>query len=81
MGSSARLSSESDAIINEMMAKTGKTKITIIQEALEYYRFKEKMRLFNESYEQLKTHKAKWKQELEERNELEGTLSDGFEDE
>jgi hypothetical protein len=79
MALTARISPESDAIIHEMITKTGKTKIEIIQEALGYYRFKERMRLFNESYDRLKSDKSAWKQELEEREELEKTLVDGLE--
>lgn len=81
MALTARISPASDAIIHELANKTGKSKIVIIEEALESYRFRERMRLFNESYVKLKDDKAKWAQELEERNELEGTLGDGFEDE
>ena len=79
MGLTARISPESDAIIHEMISKTGKSKIVIIQEALEAYRFKERMRLFNESYEKLRSDKDAWKKELEEREILEGTLEDGLE--
>jgi hypothetical protein len=80
MALTARISPESDAIINEIMAKTGKSKIEIIQKALEYYRLKERMRSFNESYDRLKADKKTWKQELKERQELEGTLLDGLEE-
>ena len=81
MGLSARITPESDAIIHELVAKTGKRKIIIIQEALEQYRFHERMRMFNEAYGKLRTDKALWKQELAERGELEGTLSDGLDEE
>ena len=76
----AKISPRSNAIINEIAAKTGKNKITIIQEALETYRYKERMRLLNEEYESLRTNNKLWKQELEERKELEGTLLDGLEE-
>lgn len=81
MALTARISTNSDAIIHELVNKTGKSKIEIIEEALEAYRFKERMRLFNESYERLKANKKAWKKELEDREELEGTLMDGLEDE
>ena len=81
MASTARISPESEAIIQEMAARTGKSKIEIIHEALEYYRFAERMRLFNESYEKLKSDEKAWQKELEERKDLEGTLMDGHEDE
>jgi predicted transcriptional regulator len=81
MALTVRISSASDAIIHELVNKTGKSKIEIIEEALESYRFRERMRLFNESYDRLKADKTAWAQELEERDELEGTLMDGLEDE
>lgn len=75
----ARISPASDAIIDEIAAKTGKSKIEIIDEALEAYSFQERMRVLNDEFERLRSDEQKWKQELEERNELEGTLSDGLE--
>lgn len=79
MGLTARITPESEAIIQEMIAKTGKSKIEIIQEALKSYRHRERMRLFNESYEKLRANKELWEEELKEREELEGTLTDGLE--
>lgn len=79
--STARISPASDAIIQELVVKTGKSKIVIIEEALESYRFRERMRLFNKSYEKLRGDKDRWAEELKERDELEGTLGDGLEDE
>ena len=81
MAHTARISPESDAIINELVTKTGKSKIAIIEEALESYRFRERMRLFNESYTRLQDDKTMWEKELQERDELEGTIGDGLEDE
>ncbi len=81
MAHTARISSMSDDIIKDLVDKTGKSKIVIIEEALESYRFRERMRLFNESYAKLRANKKAWAQELKEREELEGTLQDGLEDE
>lgn len=81
MAHTARISPASDAIIDELVTKTGKSKIVIIEEALESYRFRERMRLFNESYTRLKDDKTLWEKELQERDELEGTVGDGLEDE
>lgn len=81
MAHTARISPESDAIIEELVTKTGKSKIVIIEEALESYRFQERMRMFNESYTRLKGDKEMWKEELKDREELEGTIGDGLEDE
>lgn len=80
MALTARISPTSDAIIHELASATGKSKILIIEEALESYRFHERMRLFNESYGKLRSDKKRWDEELEERKELEGTLRDGLYD-
>jgi len=81
MALTARISSTSDEIIHELVNKTGKSKIIIIEEALEAYRFRERMRLFNESYERLRADKNAWASELTDREEIEGTLLDGLDDE
>ena len=77
----SRISPKSDEIIHEMVSITGKAKIEIIEEALEVYRHHERMRLFNEAYDRLRSDKKTWKKELKERERLEGTLEDGLEDE
>jgi hypothetical protein len=38
------------------------------------------MRILNEEYERLRSDEKKWKQELDERQELDGTLADGLEE-
>jgi len=42
-------------------------------------RFHERMKLLNEQYEKLRSNKKLWAEELKERKELEGTLTDGLE--
>lgn len=79
MALTARISGESDHILQELVVKTGKSKIEIIDEALKSFRFHERMRLLNMEYEKLRSNKEAWNQELEERKELEGTLNDGLE--
>jgi len=81
MAQTARISQKSDHIIQEMVKLTGLNKIEIIESALEVYRHQERLRRFNESYLQLKNNSTAWKEEQEEREELEGTLGDGFEEE
>ena len=41
----------------------------------------EKLRLLNEAYQNLKSDPDSWKEELEEREELEGAIADGLEEE
>jgi hypothetical protein len=81
MAETARISNYSNEIIKDFITITGKTKVEIIEEALELYRYHEKMRILNEQFENLRCDKKAWKQELKERKELDGTLLDGLEDE
>lgn len=39
-----------------------------------------KMKEYNDSYEKLRENKNEWKEELEERQILEGTLMDGLDE-
>lgn len=80
MALTARISSTSDQIIEELVNTTGKTKVDIIEEALKSYRFHERMRLLNDEYERLRSDKKAWAEELKERKELDGTLPDGLEE-
>lgn len=80
MSQTARISPRSDSIIQEMSLLTGKSKVEIIESALEVYRHNERMRLLNDSYRLLSKDKKAWDEEQEERKILEGTLEDGFEE-
>ncbi len=80
MAQTARISQRSDYLIQEIGVLTQKSKIEIIESALETYRHHERMRLFNESYNMLAKNKNAWKEEMEERKALEGTLEDGIEE-
>lgn len=81
MAQTARISQKSDEIAEELHAITGESKIAIIEAALIEYRYRERMRLFNEAYEKMHHDKSAWEDELKERSTLEGTLTDGLEDE
>jgi len=81
MAQTARISSRSDSIIQEMISLTGFSKVEVIEHALETYRRNERMRLMNEAYQTLKSNKSAWEEELKDREELEGTIADGFEEE
>lgn len=81
MNTTTRISINSSVIINELKRKTGKSKVQIIDEALESYRYHEKMRILKEQYECLRVDEKAWEKELEDRRELDGTLMDGLENE
>lgn len=81
MAQTARISSRSDLIIQEMVSLTGYSKVEVIEHALETYRRNERMRLMNQGYKNLQLDKSAWQEELKDREELEGTIADGFEEE
>lgn len=81
MAQTARISRRSDLIIQEMISLTGHSKVEVIEHALETYRRNERMRLMNEAYKSLHSNKTAWEEELKEREELEGTIADGLEEE
>lgn len=80
MTQTVRISPKSDTIIHEMSMMTGKSKVEIIESALETYRHNERMRLFNAGYQALRKSKKKWATEQSERKDLDQTLGDGLED-
>ncbi len=81
MAQTARISSRSDSIIKEMILLTGYSKVEIIEHALEAYQRNERIRLMNEAYQNLQSDPSTWRKELQEREEWEGTLNDGLEEE
>ncbi|MGA8165404.1 MAG: hypothetical protein WB791_10385 [Waddliaceae bacterium] len=81
MAQTSRISRRSNSIIKEMVSLTGHSKVEVIEHALEIYRRHERIRLMNEAYQALRSDKSAWKEELKDREELEGTLADGLEKE
>ena len=79
MALTTRISQKGNEIAEELHSMTGKSKVAIIEIALEEYRYHERMRLFNEAYAKMRANKEAWAEELKERAELEGTLADGLE--
>lgn len=80
MAKIARISPRSDFIIDEISSLTGKSKVEVIESALETYRHCERMRLFNDGYKRLSKDKKAWNKELNERKSLAGTLGDGLDE-
>lgn len=81
MASTVRVSSRGQLILEDIVKMTKKQKIEILEEALEAYRFRERMRILSEDFDRLRSNEEAWQQELEERRELDGTIGDGLEDE
>ncbi len=81
MAETARISPKSNELIEEIEEITGESKIRIIEAALQAYIHHERMRLLNESYRKLQANEEAWKEEMEERKILEGTIADGIDEE
>jgi hypothetical protein len=58
MVKTVRISSKSDHILEEIQALTGKSKIEIVEAALDAYRHYERMRLVNESSKNYQSKEA-----------------------
>jgi len=79
MAISAKITEQSNEIVGEIVSITGETKMSIIEKAIIYYKRQIDMQRFDEDYGRLRSNKEFWKQELKEREELDGTLEDGSE--
>jgi hypothetical protein len=80
MAQTVRISEKSDHMIAELVALTGLTKVELMELALDNLRYKERMKRLNEGYRKLRNDPDAWKEELEDRSELEGTIGDGLEE-
>lgn len=77
----AKISSGSARILNRLQRKYHKPKTALIESALKKYEAQIFLEEINEGYARLKANKKEWKEELKERQELEGTIGDGLDDE
>lgn len=76
-----RISSQSYQILKSLSQEKGQSMQSVIDEALEDLRRRKMLEATNEAFLALKTNKADWQEELEERRVWETTLSDGVEKE
>lgn len=77
----AKISQETAHILERLQRRYHKPKTVLIDLALRRYEDQILLEEINEGYARLKADKKAWKEELEERQELEGTIRDGLEDE
>lgn len=77
----AKISMQGARILNRLQKRFHKPKTAIIDQALKNFEDQILLEEINEGYARLKADKKAWKEELMEREELEGTLGDGLEDE
>ena len=74
------ISQKSAHMIEELVALTGLNKFELMELALDNLRYKERMKSLNDGYRKLRNDPDAWKEELEDRAELDGTIGDGLEE-
>ena len=77
----AKISTQSARILDRLQRRYHKPKTILIDLALKKYEDQILLDEINEGYARLKADKEAWKEELKERQELEGTIWDGLSDE
>lgn len=77
----AKISAQSARILDRLQRLYHKPKTALIDAALKKYEDQIMLDAINDGYARLRTDKKVWKEELNERQELEGTIGDGLEDE
>lgn len=81
MTTTAKITQNSEYILDKIQHQLGGTKSKIIERALRELDKNIAFNNFNNAYAQLRSDKKLWAEELKEREELAGTLNDGLEDE
>ena len=76
-----RISSQSYQILKSLSQDKGQSMQSVIDEAIEDFRRRKMLEATNEAFSTLKADKKAWKEELNERELWENTLSDGVEPE
>lgn len=79
--STAKISPATARILERLQHRYHKPKTVLIDLALKKYEEQILLEEINEGYARLKADKKAWEEELKERQELEGTIGDGLEDE
>jgi deoxyribodipyrimidine photolyase-like uncharacterized protein len=77
----AKISQKTARILERLQRRYHKPKTVLIDLALKKYEDQILLEEINEGYARLKADKKAWEEELKERQEIEGTVGDGLEDE
>ena len=77
----AKISLETACILERLQRRYHKPKTVLIDLALKKYEDELLLEEINKGYARLRADKTAWEDELNERQELEGTVEDGLEDE
>ena len=81
MSMTAKISKPTHQALKQMAEKTGKPMQLVLDEAVELYRREQFFEELNRQVLAVKADPKAWAEELEERKLLEGSLSDGLDDE
>ena len=76
-----RISPRSKAVLRDLAAREGKPMQTVLDDAIEHYQRDKFLDEVNAAYARLQADPIAWKEELDERLALDGTLMDGIENE
>ena len=76
-----RISNQTDLNLENLKQATGKSKQSIIQEAIDMFSRTHFLEQVSQAYARLRSNPKKWKLELKEREAWDATLLDGLEDE
>ena len=69
------------AVLRDLAEREGKSMQTVLDDAIERYRRDKFLADVNAAYARLRADPRAWKEELDERLVVEGTLMDGIENE
>ena len=81
MAITAKISELTHVALKQLSEQTGKPMQVVLDEAVEVYRREKFFEELNSKVLAVKANPQAWKEELAERKLLEGTLSDGLDDE
>lgn len=79
-GLNVSISEEAHKVLVDMAVKEGDSIDSILDRAVELYRRQKFLEQANEDFQALKNSADEWKEELEERELWDNTLSDGVEE-
>jgi len=75
-----RVTEHTHAVLRELAAVTGKPLQQVLEQAVEQYRRDRFFADLRAAYARLTDDRAGWREELDERAELDGTLADGLDE-
>lgn len=80
-GATVRLPDPTRVILKELADQTGEPIQVIVARAVEAFRRQRILELTNAAYAALHADESAWQEEMAEREDWDGTLADGLEDE